>query len=130
MGSSVFTFLISKNTYKCFLYAQILFHPYVHVRQAPTVAAAKAAGIVVEAYSLLTCVPLPVQLQKKKKWTYNVGICFSPVTHQPGGPLDKPLAQIGARLQATPDQVLMAWAKSKGVVVVTYVLSSLTTNPT
>lgn len=40
----------------------------------------------------------------------------------PGGPLDKPLKEIGARLQATPDQILLAWAKSKGVVVVTFVL--------
>lgn len=40
----------------------------------------------------------------------------------PGGPLDKPLKQIGARLQATPDQILLAWAKSKGIVVVTFVL--------
>ncbi|KAL5483484.1 hypothetical protein ACEPAI_8716 [Sanghuangporus weigelae] len=75
---------------------QILFHPYVHVRQAPVVAASKAAGIVIEAYSLLI-----------------------PITHLPGGPLDKPLARIGARLGATADQVLMAWAISKGVVVVT-----------
>ena len=45
----------------------------------------------------------------------------SPVTQQPGGPLDKPLKQIGTRLNATPDQVLMAWAKQKGVVVVTCV---------
>lgn len=48
-----------------------------------------------------------------------------PITRQPGGPLDKPLGQIAARLKVSPDQVLMAWAKSKGVVVVTCVLVSL-----
>ncbi|OCB90994.1 Aldo/keto reductase [Sanghuangporus baumii] len=83
---------------------QILFHPYVYVRQAPVVAAAKAAGIVIEAYSLLMYVAFSAS---------------RPITHQPGGPLDKPLARIGARLGATADQVLMAWAISKGVVVVT-----------
>ncbi|KAI5119234.1 hypothetical protein M0805_002159 [Coniferiporia weirii] len=75
---------------------QILFHPYVYAQQVPIVEAAKKDGIVIEAYSLLI-----------------------PITRQPGGPLDKPLAQIGARLGATADQVLMAWAKAKGVVVVT-----------
>ncbi|THH01729.1 hypothetical protein EW145_g6862 [Phellinidium pouzarii] len=75
---------------------QILFHPYVYAQQAAIVEAAKKDGIVIEAYSLL-----------------------SPITRQPGGPLDKPLAQIGERLGATADQVLMAWAKAKGVVVVT-----------
>ncbi|KAL0958941.1 hypothetical protein HGRIS_014256 [Hohenbuehelia grisea] len=43
----------------------------------------------------------------------------SPVTHQPGGPLDAPLAAIGERLSVTADQVLLAWAKAKGAVVVT-----------
>jgi hypothetical protein len=32
------------------------------------------------------------------------------------------MKQIAQRLNATTDQVLMAWAKAKGVVVVTYVL--------
>ncbi|KAG6888593.1 hypothetical protein C0995_007112 [Termitomyces sp. Mi166 len=42
-----------------------------------------------------------------------------PVSRQRGGPLDKPLREIAARLAATPDQVLLAWAKTKGAVVVT-----------
>ena len=42
-----------------------------------------------------------------------------PLTHQTGGPLDKPLKAIAARLGATEDQVLFAWAKAKGAVVVT-----------
>jgi len=75
---------------------QILFHPYVFKQQEPILDFATKNGIIIEAYSLLI-----------------------PVTQQPGGPLDKPLQQIGARLNVTPDQVLMAWAKAKGVVVVT-----------
>jgi hypothetical protein len=40
----------------------------------------------------------------------------------PGGPLDPVLASIGYRLNnATPAQVLFAWLKSKGIVIVTYV---------
>jgi len=75
---------------------QILFHPYVYKQQTPIVEFAAKHKIAIEAYSLLI-----------------------PVTQQPGGPLDKPLQKIGARLNVTPDQVLMAWAKAKGVVVVT-----------
>jgi len=75
---------------------QILFHPYVHVEQLPIVEYCKNQDIVIEAYSPLI-----------------------PVTKQPGGALDKPLARIGARLSATSDQILIAWNKSKGTVVVT-----------
>jgi hypothetical protein len=45
----------------------------------------------------------------------------SPLTHQPGGPVDKPVGAISARLSVQPDQVLLAWAKAKGAIVVTYV---------
>ena len=84
-------------------------------------AAAKAAGIVVEAYSLLMCV-LPYYLRIKHIlmiFSSRNNLNVRPITHQPGGPLDKPLARISERLGATTDQVLMAWARSKGVVVVT-----------
>lgn len=46
-------------------------------------------------------------------------IC-SPVTSQPNGPLKDSIAQISERLDVSPDQVLMAWAKAKGVVVVAW----------
>ncbi|KAI8986883.1 Aldo/keto reductase [Trametes punicea] len=75
---------------------QILFHPYVHAQQRPIVDFGKAHGIVSEAYSVLI-----------------------PLTRQPGGPVDKPVNAIASRLKAKPEQVLLAWAKSKGVVVVT-----------
>ncbi|KAI0646243.1 Aldo/keto reductase [Trametes meyenii] len=75
---------------------QILLHPYVHAQQLPIVEFGKAHGIVSEAYSVLI-----------------------PLTHQKGGPVDKPLNAIASRLNAKPEQVLLAWAKAKGVVVVT-----------
>jgi diketogulonate reductase-like aldo/keto reductase len=43
----------------------------------------------------------------------------SPITTNPGGPLDAPLNSIATRLGATADQVLLAWVKAKGAVVVT-----------
>ncbi|KAI0053925.1 Aldo/keto reductase [Auriscalpium vulgare] len=75
---------------------QILLHPYVYARQAPIIAIGAVHGIVTEAYSALI-----------------------PVTHQPGGPVDKPVNAIAKRLNATADQVLLAWVKAKGAVVVT-----------
>ncbi|EJF63952.1 Aldo/keto reductase [Dichomitus squalens LYAD-421 SS1] len=75
---------------------QILFHPYVLDRQLPIVEFGNAHGIVSEGYSTLI-----------------------PLTHQPGGPVDAPVNAIAKRLNAKPEQVLLAWAKAKGVVVVT-----------
>ncbi|KAF8129908.1 Aldo keto reductase [Boletus edulis] len=75
---------------------QILLHPYVYRRQRPILEYAAKHGIVIEAYSALI-----------------------PITHQPGGPLDAPLNTIASRLGATTDQVLLAWTKAKGAVVVT-----------
>lgn len=96
---------------------KILFHPYVYKQQTPIVEFAAKHKIAIEAYSLLMYVKdfhvrIPVYISANLKF-------HSPVTQQPGGPLDKPLQQIGTRLNVTPDQVLMAWAKAKGVVVVT-----------
>ena len=42
-----------------------------------------------------------------------------PVTSRRGGPLDIHLKKIGERLGATDDQVLLAWAKAKGAVILT-----------
>ncbi|KAI0036348.1 Aldo/keto reductase [Vararia minispora EC-137] len=75
---------------------QILLHPYVYAQQAPILAFAKLHGIVIEAYSALI-----------------------PLTHQPGGPVDKPVNAIAQRLNASPDQVLLAWVRAKGAVAVT-----------
>lgn len=75
---------------------QILLHPYVFARQEPIMEYGANHGIVTEAYSALI-----------------------PITELPGGPLDEPLNIIAKRLNATNDQVLLAWVKSKGAVVVT-----------
>ncbi|PCH38897.1 Aldo/keto reductase [Wolfiporia cocos MD-104 SS10] len=75
---------------------QILFHPYVLDTQAPIVKYGNQNGIVSEAYSVLI-----------------------PLTRQPGGPVDAPVQSIATRLKVQPEQVLLAWAKAKGVVVVT-----------
>ncbi|TDL22687.1 Aldo/keto reductase, partial [Rickenella mellea] len=75
---------------------QILLHPYVYEKQFPILEYCKANDIVVEAYS-----------------------CLTPLTQNPGGAVDKPVNEIAARLRAKPEQVLIAWAKAKGAVVVT-----------
>nr|GAT47485.1 aldo-keto reductase [Mycena chlorophos] len=75
---------------------QILLHPYVYARQKPILDFAKEHGIVIEAYSALI-----------------------PITSQPGGPVDVPVKAITTRLGVTDDQVLLAWTKAKGAVVVT-----------
>ena len=43
----------------------------------------------------------------------------TPVTSLPGGPVDVPVAAISTRLGVTADQVLLAWAKAKGAIVLT-----------
>ena len=38
----------------------------------------------------------------------------------PRGPVNKPVDEIAQRLDATADQVLLAWVKAKGAIPVTY----------
>ncbi|KAH9476055.1 NAD/NADP-dependent indole-3-acetaldehyde reductase [Psilocybe cubensis] len=75
---------------------QIILHPYAYKRQAPLLEYLNEKGIVYEAYSPLI-----------------------PVTQFPGGPVDKPVKAAAKRLNATDDQILLAWAKAKGAVVLT-----------
>lgn len=75
---------------------QIMFHPYVYESQMPIVEYGNQHGIVSEGYSALI-----------------------PITRMPGGPLDLPLGQIAKRLNASWDQILLAWVKSKGLIAVT-----------
>jgi len=75
---------------------QIYLHPYNYQQQSPTVEYAAKHNIVTEAYGALT-----------------------PITREPGGPVDAPLNDIATRLGATADQVLLAWVKAKGAVAVT-----------
>ncbi len=46
---------------------------------------------------------------------------LSPITQFPGGKVAKLATNLAAEKKVTPDQVLMAWAKAKGAIVVTYV---------
>ncbi|KAJ6551187.1 NADP-dependent oxidoreductase domain-containing protein [Mycena capillaripes] len=75
---------------------QILLHPYVYAQQLPVLEYAAENQILIEAYSALI-----------------------PVTSLPGGPLDAPLAAIADKHGVTADQILLAWAKAKGALVVT-----------
>ncbi|KAG2346219.1 Aldo/keto reductase [Suillus weaverae] len=75
---------------------QIYLNPYNYQQQSLTLEYASKYDIVIEAYGALT-----------------------PVTSEPGGPVDAPLNEIATRLGATTDQVLLAWIKAKGAVVVT-----------
>ncbi|KAG6863825.1 hypothetical protein C0991_002858, partial [Blastosporella zonata] len=42
-----------------------------------------------------------------------------PITKFPGGPVDTPINAAAKRLGVTSNQVLFAWAKAKGAVIVT-----------
>ncbi|KAH9847943.1 Aldo/keto reductase [Lenzites betulinus] len=75
---------------------QILFHPYNYAQNKGLLEFSAKHGIVTEAYSSL-----------------------QPITKYPGGPVDKPVEAAAQRLKATPTQVLLAWVRSKGVVIVT-----------
>ncbi|EJF63951.1 Aldo/keto reductase [Dichomitus squalens LYAD-421 SS1] len=75
---------------------QIMVHPYNLAAQLPVIEFGNKHGIVTEGYS-------PLQSLRST----------------PGGPVDKPVNDIAARLSATPEQVLLAWAKSKNIVVIT-----------
>ncbi|KAJ3476647.1 hypothetical protein NLI96_g11019 [Meripilus lineatus] len=75
---------------------QILLHPYNYAENKELLEYSAKHGIVIEAYSSLR-----------------------PITAYPGGPVDKPVSAAAKRLNATPTQVLLAWVRSKGAVIVT-----------
>jgi len=75
---------------------QIEFHPYNYAEKKEILEYSAKHDIVIEAYSSLT-----------------------PITKQPGGPVDAPVNAAAKRLGITPTQVILAWAKAKGVVIVT-----------
>jgi diketogulonate reductase-like aldo/keto reductase len=75
---------------------QILFHPYVYKQQLPTLEICTQHRIVVEGYSPLI-----------------------PLTQYPYGPVSGVVGAIATREGVKPEQVLLAWAKAKGAVVVT-----------
>ncbi|KAJ7160047.1 NADP-dependent oxidoreductase domain-containing protein [Mycena filopes] len=72
------------------------FNPYNYAQNKDLLAYSAKHGIVTAAYSSL-----------------------APITRFPGGPVDAPVAAAAERLGITPTQVILLWAKSKGVLIVT-----------
>ncbi|KAJ7161831.1 Aldo/keto reductase [Mycena crocata] len=75
---------------------QIEFHPYNYARQKALVEWSSQNGIVTAAYSTL-----------------------SSITKFAGGPVDAPIAEVAKRLASSPAQVILSWARAKGVIIVT-----------
>lgn len=75
---------------------QIELHPYVWAKYKENVEYCQSKGVVIEAYSPL-----------------------KPLTSYPGGPVDAPVNSIAEKLGVKPEQVLLAWIKSKGAVALT-----------
>lgn len=69
----------------------VLLHPYVIKQQTPLLEYMQDNDIAPEGYSSLI-----------------------PLTSRTGGPVDKPVAEIGKRLKVEPEQVLLAWSRAKG----------------
>jgi len=76
---------------------QIAFHPGVLKTQLPIHDFGVNNGILTEGYSPL-----------------------APIRELQDGPIDKAVTSIATRLNATNSQVLLAWAKYKGVLTITY----------
>ncbi|KAK2465402.1 hypothetical protein APHAL10511_002756 [Amanita phalloides] len=75
---------------------QIKLHPYNYVENKPLLDYAASNNIVIEAYSSLT-----------------------PITKHPGGPVDVPVNAAAKKRGVQPSQILLAWVKAKGAVIVT-----------
>lgn len=56
-------------------------------------------------------------------------LSHSPITKYPGGPVDAPVNAAAKRRGATPNQIIMAWVRAKGAVIVTYVVYSMHYSP-
>ncbi|KAF9464108.1 NADP-dependent oxidoreductase domain-containing protein [Collybia nuda] len=75
---------------------QIKLNPYNYAQNRALLEYSHKHGIVTEAYSSLT-----------------------PITKYPGGPVNTPVKAAAKRRGATPDQIIMAWVRAKGAVIVT-----------
>jgi len=75
---------------------QILLHPYVISTTEPLLAYQEEQDILTEGYSILI-----------------------PLTARPGGPVDEPVAAICKKYNILPEQVLLAWARAKGSIIIT-----------
>lgn len=77
-------------------------------------------GIATEGFS-----PLMWELMAFLRSIIRVNLLFSPIRYMPDGPVAKEVNKIAERLDAQPEQILLAWARAKGAVVVTWVISHL-----
>ncbi|KAF9220920.1 Aldo/keto reductase [Gyrodon lividus] len=75
---------------------QIELHPYNYAEQKDLLAYCAKQGIVVQAYSSLNS-----------------------ITKNPGGPVDAVVNAAAKRINATANQVIFAWVRSKGAAIVT-----------
>ncbi|KAG5732066.1 NAD/NADP-dependent indole-3-acetaldehyde reductase [Termitomyces sp. T112] len=75
---------------------QISLNPYNYASKKSLLEYASQHGIIIEAYNILAS-----------------------ITQVPGGPADAPVNSIAKRLGISPGQVLLLWAKAKGVVIIT-----------
>ncbi|KAF8895577.1 Aldo/keto reductase [Infundibulicybe gibba] len=75
---------------------QIQLDPYNYAENRSLLEYCANRNIVIEAYSVL-----------------------SPITKYPGGPVDKPVLAAAEKRGVQPSQILLAWVRAKGVVVVT-----------
>lgn len=84
---------------------QIRYHAYNSLEQTPVIKLSHKNDILVAAYSALT-----------------------PLTTQPGGPIDKIVKEVAEKEDITEGQVLLDWVKGQGIAVVTYVQTAPVAN--
>ncbi|KAF9464107.1 Aldo/keto reductase [Collybia nuda] len=75
---------------------QIELHPYNYHKNKPLLEYSAKHGIVIEAFSSLAS-----------------------ITKYPGGPVDAPVNAAAKRRGVAPNQIIMAWVRAKGAVIVT-----------
>ncbi|KAF9525711.1 NADP-dependent oxidoreductase domain-containing protein [Crepidotus variabilis] len=74
---------------------QIALHPYNYRENKALLEYAARNDIIISAYS-----------------------CLTPITQFPGGPVDAPVAAAATRRGVAPAQILLAWVRAKGAVIV------------
>ena len=109
--------------------ASIRLHPYNYTQNKPLLEYHARHGIVTEAYGSLAYVHpflshcLSVSPPSPFPSFSHALSSDRPITTYPNGPVDVPLKAVASRLGITPTQVIFAWVKAKGAVIVTFVTS-------
>ena len=93
-------------------FLQIRLHPYTYAEHKSLIQYARLNDIVIEAYSSLSYVHPPFRVPA-------VDAEFSPLTKYRGGPVDAPVKAAAKKRGVEPSQILFAWVKAKGAVIVT-----------